>query len=73
MKPFLFVQAIVSVLLILSVLLQQRGSDMGSGLTFGGDFGGYHTKRGIEKFLFRASIGLGAAFIILSIVNVKIG
>lgn len=73
MKPFLVVQAVVSLLLIVSVLLQNRGSDMGTGLTFGGDLGGYYTKRGVEKFLFYASIGLGAAFVVLSIVNVKIG
>ena len=72
MKPFLIVQAVVSILLIVSVLLQNRGSDMGTGLTFGGDLGGYYTKRGVEKFLYYASIGLGSAFIILSIVNVKL-
>ncbi|NTW15682.1 MAG: preprotein translocase subunit SecG [Candidatus Moranbacteria bacterium] len=70
MKPLLIVQAIVSVLLIISILLQNRGTD--AGLSFGGDFGGYYTKRGVEKFLFYASIALGAAFLVLSILNVRV-
>lgn len=69
MKPLLIVQAIVSVLLIVSILLQNRGTD--AGLSFGGDFGGYYTKRGIEKFLFYAAIVLGTAFLALSIVNAR--
>ncbi len=70
MKPLLLVQAVVSVLLIVSILLQNRGTD--AGLSFGGDFGGYYTKRGVEKFLFYASVALGAAFLILAILNAKL-
>jgi len=74
MKPFLILQSVVAFLLIVSILLQQRGSDMGAGLTFGGDFsGGYYTKRGLEKFLFNASIVLTIAFLALSVVNVRLG
>lgn len=69
MKPLLIVQAVVAILLSVSILLQNRGSDMGTGLSFGGDFGGYHTKRGVEKFLFNVSIALAVAFLALSIVN----
>lgn len=57
----MIVQIVVAVLLAASVLLQNRGAGLGS--TFGGDFGGYYTKRGFEKFLYWTSIILGFIFI----------
>lgn len=69
MKILGIAQAIISVLLIVSILLQSRGSGLGAGI--GVDFGGsYHTKRGFEKFLMRSSVVLGALFIVVSIVAV---
>ena len=68
MKFTTVAQIIVSVLLIISILLQNRGSGLSA--AFGGDFGGYYTKRGVEKFLFFASIFLGVCFIGLAIVSV---
>lgn len=71
MKIIGIVQAIVSVLLVVSILLQSRGSGLGAGI--GVDFGGsYHTKRGFEKFLVRSSVVLSALFIVVSIVAVAI-
>ncbi|QQS60989.1 MAG: preprotein translocase subunit SecG [Candidatus Moraniibacteriota bacterium] len=62
-------QVIVSLLLIVSILMQNRGSSLGGG--FGGDsFSSYHTKRGFEKFLVRISIFLSFAFLALSLANV---
>ncbi|OGM57356.1 preprotein translocase subunit SecG, partial [Candidatus Woesebacteria bacterium RIFCSPLOWO2_01_FULL_38_20] len=55
-------------LLVISILLQNRGSGLSA--AFGGDFGGYYTKRGFEKFLFYFSIILSILFIILAIINV---
>ncbi|OGI26959.1 MAG: preprotein translocase subunit SecG [Candidatus Moranbacteria bacterium RIFOXYB1_FULL_43_19] len=63
-KVLIIGQIVVSVFLTVSILLQNRGAGLGS--TFGGDFGGYYTKRGFEKFLYWASIVLGAAFIGIS-------
>lgn len=40
-------QIIVSVLIIILILLQQRGSALGS--LFGGEGGFYSTRRGLEK------------------------
>jgi protein translocase SecG subunit len=60
-------EIIVSVLLIVSILLQNRGAGLSS--TFGGDFGGYYSKRGFEKFLTRFSIFLAIIFIALAIAN----
>ncbi len=54
-------QIVVSVLLVVAVLLQQRGAGL-SGL-FGGSDGGYHTKRGFEKKLFVATIVLAFLFL----------
>jgi len=58
-------EIVVAILLIISILLQNRGAGLSS--TFGGDFGGYYSKRGFEKFLVFFSVFLSAIFIILAI------
>ena len=68
MRSFLIAQAVVSILLVASILLQNRGSGLGS--AFGSDFGGYHTKRGIEKFLLYLTIFLSVTFLVLSVLNI---
>lgn len=68
MKFTSVLQIIVSILLIASVLLQNKGSGLSA--VFGGDMGGYYAKRGFEKFLFYASAVLGGIFIVLAIVNI---
>lgn len=62
-----FSEIIVSILLIISILLQNKGAGLSG--TFGGDFGGYYTKRGFEKFLMYISIVLAAAFLLLAILS----
>lgn len=63
MLKFLYVsQIIISILLMLGILLQNKGTGLSA--TFGGDFSGFHTKRGVEKFLTIASGILGILFII---------
>jgi len=62
-------QITVSVLLIVTILMQSKGSSLGSG--FGGDsFASYHTKRGFEKFLVSSSIVLSGLFLVLSLAHV---
>jgi preprotein translocase subunit SecG len=57
---------ITSVALIASVILQSKGAGL-EGLT-GGDAGGIFTaRRGIEKTLFRVTIGLSVIFFSLAI------
>lgn len=68
MKIITIAQIIVSILLSISILLQNRGS--GIGAAYGDSFGGYYTKRGMEKFLFHFSVIFGAIFIILALANV---
>ena len=68
MQTFLILQAVIAILLTASILMQNRGSGLGS--VFGGDFGGYHTKRGFEKFLFRSSAVLGVLFALVALLNI---
>lgn len=57
---------ITSSALILSVILQSKGAGLG-GLT-GGDTGAIFTaRRGVEKTLFRITIGLSVLFFVLAI------
>ncbi len=59
---------IVSIALIALILLQERSAGL-SGI-FGGEGGGfYQTRRGLEKFIFIATIVLGIAFVALAILN----
>ena len=60
-------EVVVAILLVISILLQNRGAGLGS--TFGGDFGGYYSKRGFEKFLVSFSVFLSCVFIVLAITN----
>lgn len=61
------IQMVLGVLLIALVLLQSKGTGLGS--SFGGDTGFYRTKRGFEKLLFNSTIIVVALFIITSIVE----
>ena len=69
MKILLIAQSIVALLLTVSILLQNRGSGLGG--AFGGDFGSYYAKRGLEKFLLYATVVLAIAFVGLSIASVR--
>ena len=62
MKTTLIVfQVILSVLLILSILSQQKGAGLSA--TFGGSGGFHASKRGAEKVLATASIVLAVLFV----------
>lgn len=59
---------IVSLVLILVVLLQGKGSSFSG--AFGGDSGSiYRTRRGVEKTLFQFTIAIAAVFVLLAIVS----
>lgn len=60
-------QIVIGILLIILVLLQQRGGGMGilGGIT--SQF--YGTRRGLEKTIFILTIILGGLFIALSIIS----
>ena len=61
-------QIIFAVLLIIAILVQQRGAGLGG--IFGGSSGVYRTKRGIEKTLFVLTIIFAVLFVGISLTNV---
>lgn len=63
----LLAQLIVSAILIVLILLQQRGTALGS--AFGQEGGFYSTLRGVEKKIFWLTIVFGALFIALALSN----
>ncbi len=63
-------QILVSALLIVSILLQQRGQLLGS--TFGGSGESFLVKRGLERNLHIFTVFLAAIFVALAIVNLLI-
>jgi len=69
MNPLLLLQMIVSILLLLAILIQAKGTSLGR--AFGGQTS-YHTKRGAEKALFYATVVLGLLFVGLSLLNLII-
>ena len=64
-----YAEIILSILLIVGIVLQQRGA------TLGGAFGGYnfastfYKRRGAEKFLFNATIGIAVLLVLAAIAN----
>ena len=67
---FQAVQIIVGVALILSILFQARGAGLGS--VFGGTGAVFKTRRGIDKLLFRMTIGFAVLFAVVLIVGAAI-
>ncbi|MBI4234802.1 preprotein translocase subunit SecG [Candidatus Peregrinibacteria bacterium] len=61
----LVTQVVLSILLSLAILTQQRGTGLSS--TFGGSGGFYTSKRGAEKVLFQVTILLGILFVLNSV------
>ncbi|MBI4281069.1 preprotein translocase subunit SecG [Candidatus Uhrbacteria bacterium] len=61
-------QIILGVFLTITILLQARGTGLGT--AFGGSDALYRTKRGIEKSLFIATIIFGALFFGVAFANV---
>ncbi len=72
MKIITVIQAIISVLIIILILLQERSAGL-SGI-FGGEGGGafYQTRRGMEKTIFATTIALAIIFLGLAIAQLLI-
>ena len=64
----LIIQIVISVALITAVLFQVKGGGLGG--IFGQADSVFRTKRGIEKYLFIATIVLVVIFVALSLVSV---
>jgi protein translocase SecG subunit len=65
---FLTLQIVAAVIIIILVVIQSKGTGIGS--TFGGDMGFYGTKRGAEKMLFILTIVVAVTFVISSLAAV---
>jgi len=67
-----YVQIGLSVLLIVAILLQRTGASLGG--AFGADnfSSGFHTRRGLERTLFHATIALGILFALSALVSLLI-
>lgn len=62
----LIAQIVISIILIVLVILQAKGSGLSSVL---GGTTNYHAKRGVEKSLFYATIFVSILFVVLAITN----
>ena len=67
-----YVQIALSALLIVAILLQRTGASLGG--AFGADnfSSGFHTRRGLEKTLFWATIILGILFALSALITLLI-
>lgn len=67
-----YIQIALSILLIVTILLQQTGSGLGG--AFGADnFGSqFSTRRGLERTLFYVTIVLGALFALTALINLLV-
>jgi preprotein translocase subunit SecG len=64
----ILLQIIVSLALIALILIQERSSGLSSVFGGGGDTP-YHTRRGMEKLIFNATVISGALFFVLAVLN----
>lgn len=62
---WLILQIVVAILLTGAILLQSQGTGLGSSWGGGGET--YHTRRGVEKVIFYATIVLAVLFTVSSI------
>jgi len=70
MNILYIIQIILSVLLVVVIIFQQRGSE--AGIAFGGGTESFRSKRGLERFLFYATIVLSVFFAANSILTLVI-
>lgn len=69
-NSLLIIEIILGLALIGLIVLQSKGTGLGS--TFGGDMGFYGTKRGAEKMLFVLTIIIATVFLLTALVGVII-
>ena len=64
-----YAEIILAILLILGIVLQQRGATLGG--AFGGDnfSSTFYKRRGAEKFLFNATVSIAILLVLAAIVN----
>jgi preprotein translocase subunit SecG len=63
-----YFQIAISAILIILIVIQQRGAALGSGFGGGGEV--YSTKRGAEKKIYYATIAVVTIFLVLGVLNI---
>ena len=66
-QTLIIIQSIVSILIVVFIILQQRGTALGSAFGGGGEV--YSTRRGLQTNLLWATVVLVIAFIGLAVAN----
>ena len=64
-----YAEITLSILLIVGIVLQQRGATLGG--AFGGDnfASTFYKRRGAEKFLFNATVGIAVILVLAAVAN----
>ena len=62
-------EIIIAIVLIVVILIQVRGQSSG---VFGSAQASFRTRRGVERTLFRFTILLAAAFVLVALVSISI-
>jgi len=57
----------ITILLTIAIVIQTKGQGLSA--TWGGTGASYHSKRGMEKVLFSATIALAVLFLITSLIT----
>lgn len=65
---FSILQLIIAVLLMIAILLQNKGSGLGT--AFGGSSASFSSRRGVEKVLYRLTIFLAGLFLLIPLINI---
>lgn len=66
------IQIAIAVLLVVTILLQQRGAGLGGAFGGGGEGGVYYKKRGMEKIIFTATVVLAILFVLTAFIRMLI-
>ena len=71
MQDFLtLIEIVIAIVLVIAVLMQVRGQGTG---VFGSAQTTFRTRRGVERTLFRFTIGLAAVFVLVALISVRTG
>lgn len=62
------IQAVSAVVLILTVLIQSKGTGFGRGV----GPSSYHSKRGLEKIVFKLTVVMSIVFVVASFLNLLV-
>jgi preprotein translocase subunit SecG len=67
-----YIQVVLSVILVTGILLQQSAAGMGG--AFGDNFSSaFHTRRGVEKFLFNFTLVISTLFLASALLSMLVG